>query len=153
MSRPAIRGVVFDLPGAANDATSLIARQGLADRIQFVGGSAFDSVPSGGDVYVISRVLHDFDDTHTLAVLRNVRSAMTSSGTLVVVDALLLDRPGFNPGRLADLGMLMVLGGRYRTERELTDLIEAAGFQIDRTVQPRQGADPRAESAIIAVPA
>lgn len=151
--RPALRGVLFDLPASSQEASANIARLGLADRIEVVGGNAFESVPSGGDVYTISRVLHDFDDDQALTVLGNIRREMSDSARLLVFDALLPDRPGFNPGRLADLGMLMVLGGRYRTESELRALLSKAGFRVDAVRHVPAGKDPRAESAVVAVPA
>lgn len=149
--RPGLIGVLYDLPESSADARANVERLGLADRIRVVGGSAFDEVPAGGDVYTISRVLHDFDDEQTLTILGNLRRAMTPGARLMVFDALLADRPGFNPGRMADLGMLMVLGGRYRTEVELRDLVERAGFRVVE-VRHARGADPRAESVLEAVP-
>lgn len=150
--RPGLRGVVFDLPGVAEEARANLARHGLADRVRVEAGSAFDAVPEGGDVYTICRVLHDFDDEHTLTALRNVRAAIGPKGRLMIFDALLADRPGFNPGRLADLGMLMVLGGRYRTEAELRDLVVRAGFEVTEVRHAPPGSDPRAESVIEAIP-
>lgn len=152
-NRPALRGVLFDLPASSHEAVANVARLGLADRIEVVGGNAFESVPSGGDVYTISRVLHDLDDDQALAVLGNIRKEMRGVARLLVFDALLPDRPGFNPGRLADLGMLMVLGGRYRTESELRALLSKAGFRVDAVRHVPESKDPRAESAVEAVPA
>jgi hypothetical protein len=149
---PGLSGVLFDLPESSDQAREHLTGLGLADRVRVVGGSAFDSVPAGGDVYTISRMLHDFDDDQALTILRNVRQVMGPSARLMVFDALLTDRPGFNPGRMADLGMLMVLGGRYRTEVEMRDLLARAGFRVTEVRHP-QGADPRAESVLEAVPA
>lgn len=149
--RPGLSGVLFDLPESSDTAREHLAGLGLADRVRVVGGSAFDSAPAGGDVYTISRVLHDFDDDQVLTILGNIRLAMPSAARLMVFDALLSDRPGFNPGRMADLGMLMVLGGRYRTEQEMRDLLSRAGFRVTE-VRHAVGADPRAESVLEAVP-
>ncbi|MFI2664334.1 methyltransferase [Micromonospora carbonacea] len=152
VDRPGLTGVLFDLPESSDAAREHLAGLGLAARVRVVGGTAFDSVPAGGDVYTISRVLHDFDDEQVLTILGNVRSAMSPSARLMVFDALLTERPGFNPGRMADLGMLMVLGGRYRTEAEMRDLLSRAGFRVTE-VRHARDADPRAESVLEAVPA
>ncbi|GLZ42026.1 methyltransferase [Actinokineospora sp. NBRC 105648] len=145
--RNGLRGVLFDLPAAVAAATANVARLGLADRVEVVGGDAFEAFPPGGDVYSISRVLHDFDDEQVLTVLGNAHRAMRPGARLFVFDALLPDRPGFNPGRFADLGMLMVLGGRYRTQAELCGLVERAGLRVV-AVRHAEGGDPRAESVI-----
>lgn len=150
--RPGLRGVLYDLPESSQRARENLARLGVADRVRVLGGSAFDEVPGGGDVYTISRVLHDFDDDQVLTILANTRQAMRPGARLMIFDALLADLPGFNPGRMADLGMLMVLGGRYRTEAELANLVARAGLRVTG-VRHARGADPRAESVLEAVPA
>jgi hypothetical protein len=148
---PEARGTVFDLPEAVRTATAALADRGIADRAEVIGGSCFEAVPPGADLYTFVRVLHDFDDHQVLTALRTVRANARARSRLIVVDALLPETPGFNPGRLADLGMLMVLGGRYRTAAELSQLITTAGFEVRAIRQPPAGADPRAESAIEAV--
>lgn len=145
---PGARGTVFDLPAGVEAATKALADRGIADRAEVVGGSCFESVPPGADLYTYVRVLHDFDDEQVLTALRTVRANAGPASRLIVVDALLPETPGFNPGRLADLGMLLVLGGRYRTAAELCRLISAAGFEVTAIRQPPAGADPRAESAV-----
>ncbi|MEU7755587.1 methyltransferase [Micromonospora sp. NPDC049101] len=149
---PGASGVLFDLPPAVERAERNIARLGLTDRVSVVGGSCFDAVPAGGDVYSIVRVLHDFDDGQVLTVLRNVRAAVRPDGRLFVFDALLPESSGVNPGRLADLGMLMVLGGRYRTGADLAELVARAGFEVVGIRHAPPGSDPRAESVLEARP-
>lgn len=149
---PGARGILFDLPPAVARAREHLAQGGLADRVEVIGGSCFDRIPSGGDVYSIVRVLHDFDDDQVGTVLRNVRAVVPPHGRLLIIDALLPETAGFNPGRLADLGMLMVLGGRYRTERDLEDLVRAAGFEVTAVRHAPPGSDPRAESLLEARP-
>jgi 16S rRNA G966 N2-methylase RsmD len=145
-----LRAVVFDLPPAVVGAAENLARLGVADRVEVVGGDGFTEVPAGGDLYTIVRVLHDFDDEQATAMLDSVRRAIAEHGRLLVFDALLADRPGFSPGRMADLVMLTVLGGRYRTEVEMRALIEASGFEVVSVRTP--DGDPRAESVLEAVP-
>jgi C-methyltransferase len=147
---PDARGVIFDLPAAVGEGRMSMARAGLADRVRVVGGDCLIEVPSGGDVYTIVRVLHDFDDDQVLSILRNVRSAMSPGGRLLILDALLPEDNGFNPGRLADLGMLMVLGGRYRTGADLEGLLVRAGFDEIAVRHAPPGSDPRAESLVAA---
>ncbi len=145
---PEARGVLFDLPPAVERARASVERLGFGDRIDVIGGSCFDAVPPGGDVYALVRILHDFNDDQVRTVLRNIRTAIEPGGRLLIFDALLPAGGGFNPGRLADLGMLMVLGGQYRTEDDLTALVREAGFTVTVVRHAPPGSDPRSESVL-----
>jgi SAM-dependent methyltransferase len=145
------RGALIDLPDAVSEGVRRLASEGLADRAECVPGSFFDGVPEG-DAYLLSRVLHNWGDDEALAILRNIRSVIKPGGRLYVLDRLVPDVPGPHPGKIADLVMLVVLGGRDRTEAEYTALLETAGFTVDTVTAPPPGSDPRAESAITATP-
>jgi SAM-dependent methyltransferase len=148
---PQARGVLQDLPQAVADAGELLGREGVSDRCRVVAGSFFDSVPSGGDVYILSRVLHDWPDSDARRILAKVREAMRPDGRLVVADQVIPPGPGFHPGKLADLQMLVILGGRERSLDELRELLASSGFAVSQVHLP--GAGPRAETAVEAVAA
>jgi hypothetical protein len=122
--RPGLRGIVLDLPETARDEAS------LGDRIEFVAGSFFERVPTG-DVYVLSAILHDWDDERAGAILRTIRAAAPQDARLVVVESVI--PPGNEPNGAKWLDLLMlVLGGRERTEPEWHALLEGAGFSIEQ---------------------
>jgi hypothetical protein len=146
---PDATGVLLDLPYAVADAPALLAEQGVAGRCEVIGGSFFDSVPAGGDRYLLSRVLHDWSDEDALKILAKVREAMKPESVLLVVDHMIPETPGFHPGKLADLQMLVVLGGKERTRLEVQDLLGMAGFAVTKVHEPGPG--PRAETALQAV--
>jgi hypothetical protein len=106
----------------------------VADRVEIVEGSAFDPLPAGGDGYILSSVLHFMDDTRSLTALRRVRDAIVPSGKLLVVERVI--PPGDEPyfGKLLDLTMLVLNGGRERTEVEFGELFMRAGFRLSRVV-------------------
>ena len=79
--RPGLRGVVFDLPETTRDEAA------FGGRIEFVAGSFFERVPPG-DVYVLSTILHDWDDDRAGQILRAIRAAAPDEGRLLVVDAV-----------------------------------------------------------------
>jgi hypothetical protein len=149
---PDARGILLDLPICREPARENLARLGVADRCAVVSGDFFDSVPAGGDLYLLSRVLHNWEDTAALRLLRRVRTVMADDARLVVIDHLLPDGDGFHPGLLADLHMLVILGARERTEDELRDLLAAAGLRLRRVIRDPLGTDPRAQCALEAVP-
>lgn len=119
---PGLRGVVFDLPETNRDEAR------LGDRIEFAAGSFFDRVPQG-DVYVLSTVLHDWDDERAAAILRTVRAAAPAGARLLVLETVL--PPGNEPhgAKWLDLLMLALLGGRERGEPQWRALLEAGGFE------------------------
>jgi hypothetical protein len=117
---PSLRGVVFDQP-------HVVSGHDLGDGIEFVAGSFFDSVPEGGDAYVLKWILHDWEDEEALAILRTVRRA---GGTLLVIERL-IGPPNEGPdAKLTDLHMLVGPGGRERTLEEYRTLFEATGYHL-----------------------
>lgn len=129
--QPGLRAVVADRPEVARAATEALAAAGLGDRGHGVPTDFFASVPAGGDVYVLSHVLHDWDDRAATAILRNVRAAMSDSARLLLVETV-LDAPrpaAVQPDvHLLDLHMLVMFGARERTQAEYDALLAAAGF-------------------------
>lgn len=131
---PGAQGVVFDLPEAVGDAGARLQIAGLAARCQLRAGSFFDLVPPGGDAYLLSRVLHDWDDHHATQILQSTRRAMTPGATLLIVERLLnADSPSVE-ATLSDLNMLLMNGGCERTSAEFDVLLTAAGFSLARVV-------------------
>ncbi|GLF95477.1 methyltransferase [Streptomyces yaizuensis] len=151
---PQLTGVLLDTPEGVAQAPGLLASRGVRDRAEIRGGSFFDSVPTGGDSYILSRVIHDWNDEDALRILRTVRGAMPAGARLILVDKVIPDVAGFHPGKFSDLQMLVVLGGRERTLDELAALLDRAGFRITDTRMPGFGPDaPWAEALIEATAA
>lgn len=129
---PAMRGILFDLPDVV--ARSGLSRSDVADRCEVVGGSFLERVPAGADAYLLRHIVHNWSDDQALAILKNVRTAMHPKARLLVVERVI--PPGNEPlfGKLMDLTMLVVHGGRERTEDEFRGLLEAADLQLTRIV-------------------
>lgn len=131
---PTLRGLLYDLPGVADRARGNLEAAGLADRCQVIGGSFFDSIPGGADAYLMRHIIHDWDDDRVAQILGNVHRAMRDDAKLLLVESVI--PPGNAPsfGKLLDLTMLVIPGGRERTEQEYRDLFAATGFQLTRVV-------------------
>jgi O-methyltransferase domain/Dimerisation domain len=131
---PTMRGLLFDVPSVVERATDGIAKAGLAERCDVTGGSFLETVPAGADAYLLRHIVHNWDDEHALAILKNVHRAMGRKAKLLVVDRVI--PPGNAPlfGKLQDLTMLVVHGGRERTETEFEQLFADAGFELSRVV-------------------
>ncbi len=130
--RPGLKGILYDLPQGVTEAVPFLASRGLADRVRIETGSMFESVPRGGDLYILSRVLHDWPDDRAEAVLRHCRTAMPDDGVLLIREAVVPAGDTPAPAKQTDLVMLFMLGGAERTEAEWRVLLEQAGFVIDR---------------------
>jgi SAM-dependent methyltransferase len=130
---PDIRGVLFDLPSVTERAEKVLEGCVESDRVRFVGGDFFNSVPHSGDAYLLRHVIHDWDDEEAVSILRNCRDAMQPGGRVLVVETVV--PPGNEPcfGKWLDL-MMLVVGGRERTKEEYAALFSAAGLRLTRVV-------------------
>ncbi len=131
---PHLNGVLFDVPSGV-----AAARQGAGGdlpRTEFIAGDFFESVPVG-DVYVIKKVIHDWEDGRATAILRNCRKAMAPNGRVLVTETLV--PPGDEPNHIKsiDVVMLAVTGGLERTEAQYASLFDAAGLRLERVIQTR----------------
>ncbi|HEY7420803.1 MAG TPA: methyltransferase [Gaiellaceae bacterium] len=129
--RPALRGIVLDLPETVRDEPA------LGDSIVFVAGSFFDSVPEG-DAYLLSGILHDWPDEDAARILRTIRAAAPSHARLLINESVI--RPGNDPdgAKWLDLLMLVLAGGRERDEQQWRELLESAGFSVESLENPIQ---------------
>lgn len=146
--RPALRGMLFDLPNAVKEAPAFLEASHIAERCEIRTGSAFDSIPSGGDVYVMSRILHDWPDAQALQLLGSCRRAIPDDGVLILREAVLGEGPVPPSRALLDLMMMAMPGGRERTEAEWRELLQRAGFVLERVLRGQRNQD-----LVLAVPA
>ena len=131
---PGVKGVLYDLPHVVVDAPPLLESFGVADRVTIEGGSFFESVPKGHDAYLLSHVLHDWDDGENATILKNVREAMKPDGKLLIVEMVLPEGDEPHMGKMLDMMMLLVPGGEERTVAEYAELLEPNGFRVTRAV-------------------
>jgi len=129
---PEARGVLFDLPHVAAMARQAFEAAGLLARCRAEGGDFFSQVPEAGDIYLLRKVIHDWDDERARAILRTCRSAMTEGSRLLLVEMMVAagNTPAY--AKLLDLLMLVYAGGRERTEAEYRNLLTSAGFSVSR---------------------
>jgi len=146
---PQMKGILLDQPSVVEGAKCVLCDMRMEDRCHPIAGNFFEHVPAGADAYFMQHIIHDWDDESALKILANVRQALAGhpDGRLILVDMVLpLDsRP--HPGKLLDLLMLVLPGGRERTETEWRDLLAKAGFVMTRLV-PTKVAESVIEAAI-----
>ncbi|HEY7517011.1 MAG TPA: methyltransferase [Methylomirabilota bacterium] len=139
-AHPRLGGVLFDRPAVVAAAAAVLTAAGVAERCHVVAGSFFESVPSGADGYILSVVIHDWDDAAATAILRRCRRAMEPHARLVLVERVIPDdREAALDVWLSDLNMMSQLGGRERSAAEFQALLAGAGFRLAR-ILPTDGA-------------
>lgn len=133
---PAVRGVILERPAVAERARRRITAAGFGERCTVTEGDFFDSVPPGGDAYVLSRVIHDWDDERASAILVACRDAMSDGAKLVLLEAV-VPTDAIPPLETAmfDINMLVMTGGRERTEAEFRALFASAGLRLTRIIE------------------
>jgi hypothetical protein len=132
---PTMKGILADIDHVVAGASPYLVSMGVADRCRTVPIDFFKSVPAGGDMYILKNIIHDWDDARSLTILKNIRTAMGNSrqGKVLLLEVVL--GPGGHPlGYLADIEMMVLAGGRERTEQEYRDLFAQAGFRLTRIV-------------------
>ena len=131
---PQLKGILFDAPEVIGGARGKIDAAGLRDRCETVSGNFFESVPAGGDAYIMKWIIHDWDDERSIRILKNCRQHMSPDSRLIIVDSVVPenDEPDFS--KFFDLNMLVMTGGKERTESEFRDLLQAGDFQLLRVI-------------------
>ena len=128
------RGVLFDMEHVVADAPAFLEKNGVADRVTIESGSFFESVPEGGDAYILSHIIHDWNEDQCLTILGNVRRSMKPDGKLLIVEFVLPEDDTPHLGKLADIVMLVIPGGQERTPAEYDELLTKAGFRMTQVV-------------------
>jgi len=133
-SNPKLKGVLFDADEVIQGARLKLDAAGLTDRCETVAGDFFNSVPAGGDAYIMKWIIHDWNDEKAITILRNCRNQMSQNAKLIVVDCVVpeTDEPDFS--KFIDLNMLVMTGGKERTAKEFDQLLGAAGFKLLRVI-------------------
>ena len=131
--------MLFDRPGVIEQARQapFLNADGLDGRVSFEGGDFFKAVPTGGDGYLMKYIMHDWNEEQCETILSCCREAMNPNGRVLVVDTVVA--PGNQPqwGKLLDVNMMVLTGGRERTEAEFAELFGKAGLRLE-AVHPTQ---------------
>ncbi|MCC5617198.1 acetylserotonin O-methyltransferase [Nostoc sp. CHAB 5836] len=149
---PTVKGIIFDIPTVIEEAKSRLQAQGFADpsgsqwpaegnppaalshRCTVVSGNFFESVTAGGDAYLLKHIIHDWDEEKAIAILKNCHQAMSKHGTLLLFETVIPRGNVSSFSKLLDLNMLVMTGGRERTEEEYQVLLQKAGFQLTQVI-------------------
>ena len=138
-ANPGLKGTVAERPSVVDSANDFIRNQGFESRCKVVPCDFFTSIPGGSDGYLMSNILHDWEDEKCLTILKNCYNAMKPGTKLLVIEALIPEGNAFSIAKLLDLEVFVMGGGRERTEIEFRYLFEFTGFELSRIVPTREG--------------
>ena len=131
---PTMHGVLYDDPKVVSGAGEILAAHGVEERCESVGGNFFESVPSGGDAYILKHIIHDWSDEECLTILGHCHAGMSTGSKVLIVEMVVPARNQSGVSKFLDLEMLLFLTGRERTEDEYRSLLDRAGFEMTRIV-------------------
>ncbi len=148
-AHPNMKGILLDVASVIEGAKCRVCDLNLDKRCQTVVGDFFREIPAGADAYFLQHIIHDWPDEKALVILGNCRRALQGrrSGKLLVVDSVLTERPSPQFANLLDLEMLLMPGGRERTEKDFRALFARAGFEITR-ILPMKASDSIIEAVL-----
>jgi len=135
-SAPKLRGILFDSSSGSAEASEQLRTRGVLERCEVIAGDFFHSVPKGGDAYILKNIIHDWDDERSATILKNCRNAISAGGKLLLVERVMPARIDASAGHqrwtMLDMHMLVMLGGRERTEEEFRSVLASANFELRR---------------------
>jgi hypothetical protein len=137
---PKMKGMLFDLPHVLEGATPRIQRLGLSSRLETCPCDFFESIPAGGDAYIMQHIIHDWNDAKCHIILKHIHKALAGkkNGKLIILDSIVKNDNSPDFCKWLDLEMLTMPGGRERTEEEFRILLQHCGFKLTRAI-PLQG--------------
>jgi len=132
---PTATGVLYEQADVVQKAGKTLIQKGLMERCKIISGSFFEKVPPHGDIYILQRILHDWEDAKALQILKNCRKAMRESGKLLIIERIMPDTPVPSPVKIVDITVMVLYGGgRERTEAEFKALLAEANIRMSRII-------------------
>lgn len=132
-ANPSMRGILFDMEHVVTGAGEMLRDHGVEDRVETSSGDFFEAVPAA-DAYIMKHIIHDWDDERSVKILQSIHRAMKGDGKVLIAEMVIPPGNEPHPGKMLDLEMLTSPGGVERTEAEYAELLEKAGFRLNRVV-------------------
>jgi hypothetical protein len=126
---PAMKGTLFELPEVTLEAQRFL--EPFGQRCTVVAGDFFQQVPANGDAYLLKSVLHDWNDADALRILEKCRESMPDSSKLLIIEPILTAANQKDPAKMMDVYMMVITGGKERTEQDFRRLLSTAGFSVE----------------------
>ena len=125
------KGILFELPSVIENAQQIIINKQTRRRIQFISGNFFEEIPVKADTIILSRILHDWNDTDVFKILKNAHKALKPNGKLLILETIVPANPKYDIGITLGFNLLVSVGGKERTHQEFSYLLRDTGFKIN----------------------
>ncbi|MDP4281733.1 MAG: methyltransferase [Bacteroidota bacterium] len=134
-NNPGCKGILFDIQDGLTHAENTLSRYGIMDRASIIAGNFFRETPPIANAYILKNVLHNWDDTACTEILERIRKVMPDDGKILIIEMVIEENNRPSYGKLIDIQMLAFLpGGRERTRKEFTNLVDNAGLRIKKII-------------------
>jgi hypothetical protein len=124
------KGIIFDLPYVEKSAQEYIQGVNLSEQITFVPSTGFFEIPTGSDIYILKRILHDWNDTDCVTILKNCYNAMQQDSRLLIIEAIVAPENIRDFSKDIDIAMMVLFGGKERTEVEWRNILKQANLEL-----------------------
>ena len=131
---PGSRGILADQRAEHLGAAAFFGEAGLADRVSIDTAGLFEKIPSGGDAYLMKHILHEWPESQAVDILHNARRAIGDGGKLLLMEYVVPEGGQQHLGKLIDLWLMILMGGKERTTAQYAELLARTGFRLDRVV-------------------
>lgn len=133
-SHPHLKGILFDQKQVVKGAAERFSAPGLKGRCEIVAGDFFEAVPDGADAYVMKHIIHDWEESLCIKILKNIRGRIPKSGKLILVETIVTPPGVPHFSKLLDIEMLVAVGGKERTPEQYAELFAKCGFRLERVL-------------------
>lgn len=131
-----IKGKVFDLAHVVEGAQKIAEEYGVSDRMEFISGNFFESIPEGGDMYFLKSILHNLSDQQCIDLLKKIKKVTPTNGKILIFEPIIENNSRYSFAKLYDIQMLVCRnGGKERTKEEFMEIISKSELKINRIVQ------------------
>lgn len=134
-----IKGILFERPSVAEAVNRKFSSTNVEDRFQVVAGDFFKKVDVRADLYILSQIIHDWPDSAAITILSNCRQAMAANSRVLIIERSMEPSHGWHLRRLSDLNMMLLLGGRERSLRQYSNLLEVACLRLTKVIAEMDG--------------
>jgi len=132
---PKTNGVVFDLPHVVEGAKRIAQDYQVTDRLETISGNFFQTIPEGGDYYILKSIIHNLSDEQCTDILQKIKNAMPEYGKLLIIEPIIENNNTYSFAKLYDIQMMVGRnGGKERTVNEFNDIIKKSGLKLNRIV-------------------
>lgn len=136
IKNPCIKGVLFDLPHVITNAKENFKNYNLLNRVELMAGSFYETIPEGGDIYLMKNIIHNLSDQQAIDILIKIKNSLPPTGKILIIESVISHKNSYSFAKLFDIQMMVSQdGGKERSIEEYKQLIHQTGLKLNRIVR------------------